>query len=360
MVNIMKKLLIFPYSKEIIPILNHIELLKDIKEIIVLAFQLPMLHNFNQHISFESIQYMEMFIEEVDIVWIVNDDFTTNIDKYIDRCIKHTIKLKKIIKWTRDRKIPDELKKYPYMQKCLVNDNMLTTHRGQIDPQIYPLKTPVIFILGFSKDLMQYNTLLSLKVELDKQSIRTYTIASKRYKDFPDIETYPDFYYNTKYTISDKILLLNHFLKQLENTICPELILMEIYGGIGVFSDKLINDFGADLFCVSQAASADCCVLNIPIRDYEENELKSIQRMLQNKFNIFIDYFNIVNYKVCIAESERKHRFSYLTVDNNEVDNVISKLKLSNVFNISHHLDSQKLTNKIVNQLVSYNVNRVF
>ncbi|TQQ84041.1 TIGR04066 family peptide maturation system protein [Peptacetobacter hominis] len=354
----MYKLLIFYYNNELIPVLENADLISNnISDINVISFQ-DVNNSFqDKRIRFTNIDYLYESILNSDIIWIFDSKETGNIDIYIDNCISIAMNHNKEIIWGSSKNISNELSKYDLLKDItIVNSNL--EYNLDSKNELLDIDTPIVFILGLSENTNKYATLLKIHKDLKKNNFDVYSLSARNSKDFNDINILPKFIYDKTISLSDKILLFNHYIYMLEKTYKPEIILIEIPGGFGVFSKKLTNNFGEFLFIASNALLSDFNILNIPLEDYNQSDFDNMNKFINNRFNLNIDIFNIIPKRLCFAESERTHKFSYLSLDNDIVDKFIEKFDNNqNIFNDNNIKVS--LANEIIKVLTYYSSNNL-
>lgn len=347
----MKSIAIFPYSKEVLPIINHIDMLEEVGHINLIAFYTPSFCFRDKRISIVTIEKLEECIKKNDVLWIVESDNARDIGGFIEASIMYAIQYEKEVLWARRENPPEKLKEYP---KLTINKDECAWDENNFLDEIFQLKTPVFFVMGISENLLKYDTLLSIKEEFDERKISTWTIGARSIRDFKDVMPFPAFWYNREISMKKKIIMMNHYLKRVEIEKKIDIFLIGIPGGVGMISNKLLNDFGLTVYGMAQAAPPDCGVLALPVDSYSAEELQYCKKRLENQYNVSVDYFNIVNRRLCIGDSERLGKFSYLTVDDTEVENIILQLGKDNVFNLSNKENVKKVVDKIISRLKNY------
>lgn len=225
------------------------------------------------------------------------------------------------------------------------------------DKTIYSIDTPVLFILNTADNLQENTLIKQLQNQFYENNIKTFSLcngylAKENYSK--DIKSIWD---NDQLSTESKIYNLNHVLKSIENSINVDLIIMEIPKGMGSLSNKINNGFGINIFIASEVVSPDCTIINIPYDDYKTQDIFSLELFFKNKYSIPSDYFNIVNKKICLDDSERLEKINYLTLDDEIVDNKIKNLEISNIYNLRHKKEIHNISLKIIEQLQSYKDN---
>ena len=291
----------------------------------------------------------------------IEDEVDINLLKLERRCISTLMQTESILK---DYCV---LKKLGCDFDSIINANEYDTDvmidssskTQTSDRSIYNIKIPVVFITEFYSKLIKEDTLLNIKIALEKQGVRTLLISEQIIKNKNEdtlAESYMpfhDIWGSNDITAEDKICFLNHYIKDIERKNITDLVIVSIPGGVGRFSNKFTDGFGLNLHIANEALAPDCTIMFLPYDEYSMNELKKINDILKSKL-IYVDYFNIVPLRICIDESERNQTMHYLTLDNDIVDNMLSTINNKNFFNLNHTVQIQRLSESIINQLSGY------
>ena len=83
---------------------------------------------------------------------------------------------------------------------------------------------------------------------------------------------------------TDKIYRFNAYLKQLEQSERPDVLFVQLPGGMLKYNDQIPNDFGVYGYLISQAVQPDCFVLSVPLWAGRPRLLCRIERLFCKAF----------------------------------------------------------------------------
>lgn len=147
----------------------------------------------------------------------------------------------------------------------------------------------------------------------------------------------------------EKILSINHCIKELEVKENSDVIIVGIPGGSMSFSRKVVEDFGEEITLITKSISPDCTIMSFPYYPDIYNYKVYFEYMLE-KYNIYIDYFNICNEMIDVSESEIKNKLKYLTVNKDKVE----ELTKNNNFFINNKSSINLIVDNVIKQLKHY------
>lgn len=128
------------------------------------------------------------------------------------------------------------------------------------------------------------------------------------------LHTYPEYLIHGGTTDNDRIIRFNLFLSQLEHREKPDVLLIQLPGGLLRFNDAILNGFGIVPYFIAQAASCDyfiCCSIN---DCFNQAFWKSISDDFKYRYGHEIDCVHLSNVSVSMMESmETKHLEYYRT-----------------------------------------------
>lgn len=221
---------------------------------------------------------------------------------------------------------------------------------------IYNIDTPVVFVLGMGDRTNKFDIQLSLRENIQKMGYKISQIGSKRYCELLGFHSFPSFMYSTKLTETNKIIMFNYFIKNIEKIENPDLIIIGIPGGILPMNEKITDNFGIFPYEVSQAVVPDLTVFSCYQSDYTEEFFRELKNLVKYRFNNNIECFNISNAVIDSADVMYGGVKTYFNVFSEYVDD---KNKLYNsygqkVFNILNQADNKKMSEHIIDLLGSY------
>ena len=93
----------------------------------------------------------------------------------------------------------------------------------------------------------------------------------------------------------EKIKYFNYLISEIEEKKAPEIMIIQIPGGMIRLSDKWLNDCGIFYYYISQAVNVDFFICTVPHEFLDSELLKKISDDICGKYNFKIDVVNISN-----------------------------------------------------------------
>ncbi|MBY6914835.1 TIGR04066 family peptide maturation system protein [Clostridium botulinum] len=233
------------------------------------------------------------------------------------------------------------------------NDNV---NKPEVE-EIYEINTPIVFITGLTEMSHKFEIQLSLRKHLNNMGYKISQIGSREYCELMGFHSFPNFMYSSKFTEYEKVTLFNHYIRNIELTEKPDIILIGIPGGTMPFNRKITNKFGILAYQISQAIVPDVVVMSILCKDNDtEGFLKLLSNSHKFKFGYEIDCYNISSTKLNPNDTERERQLQYVTTDFEFINK--NKRHYCNIdkplYNIMDKSDSQNMANFIIEKLAEY------
>ncbi|MDQ0089910.1 peptide maturation system protein (TIGR04066 family) [Paenibacillus anaericanus] len=260
--------------------------------------------------------------------------------------------------------IPDELLNY-YIEKCKLSDTYFKYYNNsgrkiiskEIDIEyIHPINTPVAFVIGMGERCQKFEIQLALRERLLKMDYKISQVGSRDYCEMFGFHSIPSFMF--AHTIPDyhKVVMFNHFIKDIELKEQPDLILIGIPGGLFPFNDEFTNKFGIMAYEISRAVKPDVSILSILYEDYKVDYFTELSKVIKYRFGIEVDCYNLANVKFDWDISSQNGMMTYNMIDAEVIDSVKSQFgSLSSpIFNIFNHQDTGKAADYLLEKLIEY------
>ena len=222
--------------------------------------------------------------------------------------------------------------------------------------KIKEISTPVIFVAGISERTEKYYIQLALRHKFKSKGYSVAQIGTKNYCDIFGFHPFPAFMFSSELSELSKIILFNHYVKKIELTEKPDVIIIGIPGGIMPLDTEFNNRFGITAYEISQAVSPDAVIMSVLYENLPQEYFEEINLTAKYRFGFEIDCFNISNTKFDWAESQSERKPCYLSVDKSFVNRKKAELNFQNkpVYSILDSSDTEKLTDFIINRLSEY------
>lgn len=320
----MKSVLIYPFGKEVEPIVSHFKQLKSIYPVCIVGLngwndgkqsyniedeEIPLTYEFRQGYK----QY------NPDIVWFVDSRAELEFERdYLPFIEMAAVDGKEIIASNKLRKM---IGKY-FVDNIIKYYDETTTYENEqeIGEFLKQINTPIIYICGLYEGVGKFELQLMILKELRERNISTVQIGTREEFAAFGIHTMP--IYMTDETVVDKkkILMLNNYLKELEKTEKPELIVLGVPGELYFPSFNYVAGCGLLALDCFYATEPDVLVVALPYEEYTKNNLMQIAENIESKFGIKVDAFVRTNKRFLYEETEIAQKCTYLTISEKDMN----------------------------------------
>ncbi len=238
----------------------------------------------------------------------------------------------------------------PYLIKDKDFNNRIETSK------IKEINTPVIFVAGISERTEKHYIQLALRYKLKSKGYSVAQIGTKNYCKIFGFHPFPAFMFSSELSELSKIILFNHYVKKIELTEKPDVIIIGIPGGIVPIDIEFNNRFGITSYEISQAVCPDAVIMSVLYENLPQEYFEEINLTAKYRFGFEIDCFNLSNTRFDWAESQSEHKPCYLSIDKSVVNKKIAEFSFQNkpIYNILDSSDAEKLTDYLVERLSEY------
>lgn len=361
------KTIIYPFDVEAVPLMRHSNLINNL--------------NFTHVISPNGWGFTGMDASCADngkpIGIIVDSDFDTALENcdtvffsdFSKKLDLHTYIYPKIIKAAENFKniictikleseILDKVS-----QICNENNtffkyftNICDSVKSPVVEKIYKINTPIIFVAGVCEKTHKFEIQLNLRDNIEKMGYKVSQIGTRHYCELMGFHSFPKFMYSRDITESEKVVLFNYYIKNIEIKEKPDIIIIGVPGGTMPFNYEFTNKFGILAYQISQAVKPDVAILSTLYDNYKSDFFQLISNSYKYKFGYNIDCYNMSNAAINMQNSKIERLLQYNTIDLefiNEKKKIYSKFDTP-IYNILDIDDAQSMTNFLVNKLVKY------
>lgn len=188
----------------------------------------------------------------------------------------------------------------------------------------YPITTSV---MGIGKLLSHNNsTLASIEYfkEYKKNGYDVVIVNTNRNCLILGHEIIPNEFFSDNHSVNDKILILNHFLRTIDQRKSPNLIILQFPDNMMKYSNVTSEDFGIYTYMISQAIAFDYFALVSDIGNYSNTFYKELSTCFKYRFGFEIDEVILENITVTSFDPYDRPNIRTSYVDVNTVDKFIS------------------------------------
>lgn len=266
----MKKLLIYPYDKDMVSIARYKDLLIDY-ELVSLIGPKGWGYDGQDASKVDDSKTIGMLISEdfygevenCDAVLFAEGSMNVHLQNYKDK-IEFVAESKKEIMITA-----------PLKQRLEFENILIPVHKTIGNPPIkqlyikdnpmkfYTITTPVITVYGTGINSGKFDVQLALRSRFVKDQYKVSEIGSKSYCELFGFSSFPDFMYNQELGVEAKTIAFNHYVHLLEQTEHPDVIIIGVPGGIMPLCKLCNNHFGDLAYIVSRGVQPDVGLLSM-------------------------------------------------------------------------------------------------
>lgn len=236
----------------------------------------------------------------------------------------------------------------------------LSTYRSKekvdslYNTRVLQINTPVIAVAGTHEFTNKFKIQMELNQFFKEKGYKVSHIASKQYGELFGIHSFPDFMYS-EMNETNKIFGFNKWIRQIEKTEQPDVILIGIPGEIMPYSEKFPGHFGIMMYECMQAVRPDVLILSCLYDNYNVEYFEKLSKSIRYKYGVYVDCFNISTFQVDLNESEQNNTLQYFKLRYQDVDRVIASCKGEiPIFNIMNDIDGEKMADLVLQKLQEY------
>lgn len=351
----MEKILVYPFNYEFLSFINQSDKLYNSEINALVSPKGWSEYQKEYKLNNKSIKVSDSFYEEANkssLVWFVETLYDIDLEKYIVPQIKYCIENNKKVIYSRNDidsllnyLTESDVNKLKY--NCIEDNDVIEDFYST-----YKITTPVVFICDAFGGLETFNLQVEIISNIKNRGYSVLGLSNKNYSHLFDIKKMPSYINSEKISMKRKIINFNHYLKDIEEELKPDLMVIEVPGELFSYSPKMLNNFGLKPFEMSYAVQNDCGILCTPLDIYHQSNYEILSSAIKNKFGINIDYMIGVRKVVDSFETEIKQQMVYLHLDEG-IENKYENLANDKLY-LNSTSDIKRLVDNIINQLKMY------
>lgn len=215
--------------------------------------------------------------------------------------------------------------------------------------------TPVVFVLGIGEKTHKFHIQLSLRESFLRKGYKVSQVGSRQDCELLGFHSFPDFMFKD-INESKKVVMFNHYIKSIEMSERPDVIIIGIPGGIMPFNNQFTNRFGILPYTVSQAVTPDATIFSALYNDYKEEYFTVLRKSVKYKLGFDLSCFNLANLQLDLNTSKEQNRITYTNLDFGFINKRKMKYEalVTPVYNVLDRKDSVIMADYIIEKLVGY------
>ncbi|WP_238533500.1 TIGR04066 family peptide maturation system protein [Paenibacillus terrae] len=208
--------------------------------------------------------------------------------------------------------------------------------------------------MGLNERTNKLGLQFAVRQKLEAAGYRISQMTSNGCGELVGAHSFPQFMLESGLTETQKIIMFNRFLKKIEQSEKPDLILVGIPGGVVPYNNTFTNYFGITSFLASRAVVPDGLICCLHYDEYNTQYLEHVQKYLENRFSSSLLGYALCN-NVFDSYSSSTVNMQYSSVDSRFVEE--KKREFSDypvpIMNLSNDDDIGKMADHILNYFSS-------
>lgn len=279
-----KKLLLYPYNYQVDVLLDYRQFIKEFDIIGISSVKEDTYYLKNEHLNLFCI-YEEQ-LENADNVLFLDNVRKLKIGCYVEKLRKARLLGKNVMMSTELKKTVEE-----YMgetlNEVLVTDKTFESEKNYECVMLQDINVPVVAILGMGNECSKFETTVCGNIYFGSKEYKVLTISQNSLSFLYGIEKYPDFIFEKKMQLFQKVLAFNNYIAERVVAIKPDLIILGVPGGVLPINKYLHNYFGEFAYLVCNALKVD---IGIFCSYYDQNldsgYISEIERLCEYRYNV--------------------------------------------------------------------------
>lgn len=221
----------------------------------------------------------------------------------------------------------------------------------ELTEKLLPIPLPVIMVLGIGDHCNNFSIQLKLREHFQQQGYRVLGCGSKEYSGLFGVEALPQFLFDDR-SGGMKIRRFNSYLYHRVAKEKPDVVIIDIPGGIMQINPYKFSEFGETAFLISNAVKSDLNILSLYKQEYTQEFLEHLIQICKYRFNFQVNYINIANTNFNISPEDKLER--YTTIPSRHItEEVLRELRYEDVifFNALNADSRKEAYDKILSEL---------
>lgn len=286
------RLSFFPYTQDIAVLANHQAVMKEhtLHSIITFKEDLAQIESFQDKTHTLCTDCIEVGLQGADGLVLLFKTIDIQWEKYYD-CIDYAVQHSILIFGSQEliESIPE--KRYQDLIQPIRSN--FDTDQEIFSPMLLSVNTPVIAIAGLGQNCGKFECALELKEYVDSLGYQCVALSGNSLAQYSGMELLPEFLFDDEVAYPTKILRFNRWIYALCKEKNPDLLLLEIPGGIMPLSAKDTNFFAEIPLVISNAVDIDMGILAAYYINAPLDFLDNIAQFCRQKFNLSIKAFYV-------------------------------------------------------------------
>lgn len=292
-----KKLFLYPYTKSMDSLLKLKEELEEYVIETVGCFKEDQTYLMERYPELKIVCSYEEGLKDADSL-LLNEELEEQMEEAAQKCKEYAIAQKKEILQEKETfEAIEDLRGY----------------------KLKAMEVPVLAILGSGEQCSKFESTSILAGRIREHGYHVLAISGNPYAKANKMEKIPDYFFRNTVDLETKIMNFNRYVAELCEKQNPDIIVVEIPGGILPIAKMEYFHFGEFALVVTEALEIDAAVYNVyeNVATLDEKELESYLKTLAEhclyKYRIPISFFAVSSQHLKPNKEEKKVEFLYLS-----------------------------------------------
>lgn len=352
----MEKILIYPYSKGYEPYVKSQEIMGSYS---VTALVSPRGWGYEGDVITDrqgreyvvSAEFLEK-LDDCTCVWFVTDGRLEIPKGLLSEKVSEAVKHGKKIIYTRySDKYYEEMRRLipaeQYIEMGVKHKELHTL----LPDRTYEIETPVIVAAGMGQNTDKLAVQLTLRRKLMEKGYKVSVISSRRDGNWDGVYEMPEFVFGHSVSESEKVIKLNHYVKQIEMSDRPDVLIVGVPGAILPLDSIDHNEFGILAYEMSFAVPCDVAVLCMTYEPQFEGDYKKLAEDMENRFGFFVAGIHIAAVVTDTQLFFEERKLSYVSIDQKVVDRKVSEIHDDTIWNVLNEQGAEKAVARLLDIL---------
>lgn len=352
----MEKVMIYPYSRAYEPYVRNAEVMGEYAVTALVSprgwgYEGDVITDRRKREHVVSVEFAEK-LEHCTCVWFVADGRLEIPRELLRDKLLEAVKHGKRILYTRygdddfeemKRLIPAEL----YIEKKADPERLLTLSTDRI----YDIDTPVIVVAGMGEDTEKLAVQLALRQKFLEKGYETVVVSSRRDGNWDDVYSMPEYMFDHSVGEADKIIRLNHYVKQIEAAKRPDLFILGVPGAVLPFDGIDHNGFGILAYEISFAVPCDASVMCMMYNPTFDGDYRQLAEDVEHRFGYPVVGIHMAAVVTDVQGFYEERKMSIVSIDRSVVDWKVAEIHEDTVWNILSEQGAERAVARLIDTL---------
>jgi|GEM_PF-4539582 len=223
---------------------------------------------------------------------------------------------------------------------------------------IEKIDVPVIFIGEVMDGFEGFEMLLQTTLYLQGQGYKVLSIGNPEYSNLFQIETIPAFIYQTGMKEEDKINYFNSYVYHLQKEKNPDVIVIQLPGGLMKYNTMITNEYGVYPFMISQAVRGDYMIYCSHFTDAAPKMFTMLSDTFKYRFGFEINAVNLTNKGLDETDIREKNiELPFVWYEQSIINDTVSKYNRDSLipfYNCENGEEADILFDEMIHTLSEY------